>query len=501
MNIISVFETKLHHNPEKVFLRYMGRAWTYAQTDELARQAAQFFQRQGVKAGDRIAFMCFNTPGFVFGLLGAWQVGAVVVPVSHKLQAPEVDYILGHAQIDLLIIDGTLQDVAAKLQRPVSQFGMETELPGHPLFDSVIAALSPAESAHPGDDYIAEILYTSGTTGRPKGCLLSHRNLYYAAMGAVNAVGLAKDERTLIAMPLWHSSPLNNWLLGTICVGGTVVLMREYDPKILIETIDAEKISLFFGPPIAWLLPLQIGLDVNDYDLSSMRACVYGGGPIAAETARVLSAAYRNGRFYQVFGMTETGPSGTVLYPEEQETKAGSIGCSPTPGTKMRIVRDDGGEAQPGEIGEIWLQSRAMMQGYLDAPEATAEAIIDGWYHSGDLVRLDQDGYLFVVDRRKDMIITGGENVYSKEVEDVLLEHPTVRDAAVVGHQHAQWGETVVAYIVPTPGMVINEADLQAFLAPRLAKYKIPRKFYVRETLPRTPTGKLTKTALRDAEA
>lgn len=500
MNILSVFETRVQEHPEKVFLRYEGRAWTYAQADEQSRRAAGFFLKQGIKAGDRVAFMCFNTPNFALGMLGAWRVGAVVVPVNHKLQAPEVDYILAHSKVKLLILDGALQDVAAQLQTPVAMFGTEAELPGHALFEPGAEALPFVALNPPGDDTIAEVLYTSGTTGRPKGCLLSHNSLYQAAMGAVNAVGITSDERTLMAMPLWHSSPLNNWFLGTLCVGGTVILLREYHPKTFIETIDVEKTTLFFGPPVAWLLPLQMGLDLTCYDLRSMRACIYGGGPIAAETARRLSAAYPNGRFYQVFGMTEAGPSGTVLYPEEQEAKAGSIGRTPTPGTKLRVVRDDGLAAQAGEVGEIWLQAPSLMQGYLDAPEATAEVVVDGWYHTGDLVRLDQDGYLFIVDRRKDMIITGGENVYSKEVEDVLAEHPLVRDVAVVGHPHPEWGETVVAYIVPVPGQDIDEAEIRAFLATKLAKYKIPRKLYMCESLPRTPTGKLTKAVLRHAE-
>lgn len=501
MSIISIFDSYVRKQPDKAFLCALGHTWSYAEADDISWRAAAFFQLQGIGKGDRVGFMCFNTPGFAFGMLGAWRVGAVVVPINHKLQAPEVDYILTHAKVKLLILDGALQDVATRLTGDVVQFGTGTELPGRPSFDASIQSLAKLPSGDLVDEgAIAEILYTSGTTGRPKGCLLSHENIYYAAFGAMQAVRMVPDERMLIAMPLWHSSPLNNWFLGTICVGGTVVLLREYHPKALIETIEAEKITAFFGPPIAWLLPLQMGLEIDRYDLRSLRACVYGGGPISAETARRLMVSYPNGQFYQVFGMTETGPTGTVLYPQEQVNKAGSIGRTPVPGAKMRVVRDDGLEAQPGDVGELWLQAPSLMQSYLDAPEATSSAIIEGWYRTGDLVRLDDDGYLFVVDRRKDMIITGGENVYSKEVEDVLIAHPSISDVAVVGHPHPAWGETVVAYIVPTTGVTIDEAELQAFLATRLAKYKIPRRYHVREALPRTPTGKLSKTLLRKEE-
>ncbi|HBO81296.1 MAG TPA: fatty-acid--CoA ligase, partial [Cupriavidus sp.] len=349
----------------------------------------------------------------------------------------------------------------------------------------------------PADDAIAQILYTSGTTGRPKGCVLTHRAVCMAGMTAALALSMQRDERTLMAMPLWHSSPLNNWMLGTLYVGGTVILLREYHPLHFLQTAQDERATLYFGAPVSYLLPLQMKIDVTAFDLGSVRAWIYGGGPIGADTARQLAQLYRSDRFYQVFGMTETGPSGTVLYPEEQVAKAGSIGRVATPGLDMRVVRTDGADAGPGEIGEIWIKADSNMLGYLDNEAATREVMRDGWYRSGDLARLDADGFLFVVDRTKDMIITGGENVYSKEVEDVLGAHPDVQDVAVIGRPHDQWGETVVAVLVPRPGTQPDPEDIKAFAAERLARYKVPREFLIRDTLPRTPTGKLMKHVLR----
>lgn len=497
MNIVSLFDDKVRTRPDQPFLRYAGRTWTYAQAGDLARRAARVLAQHGVGAGDRVAMMCFNTPGFVFAMLGAWRMGAAVVPVNHKLQAPEVDYILAHARVGVTIFDGALHPVVERLSTAGVRLGTDSALPGHASFDALVEAAAPFEGVVPDDHSIAEVLYTSGTTGRPKGCLLSHHGACSAGAMAAEVVGMQHDERTLIAMPLWHSSPLNNWMLGTLYVGGTLVLQREYHPQVFLETVQAERVTLYFGAPVSYLLPLQMDLKIEDYELGSVRAWVYGGGPIGAETARRLMAAYRSERFYQVFGMTETGPAGTVLHPEEQVAKAGSIGCKPTPGVEMRVVCENGQEARPGEVGEIWLKAASLMQGYLDAPEASAEAIVDGWYRTGDLVRMDEDGYLFVVDRSKDMIVTGGENVYSKEVEDVLIAHPSVRDVAVVGRPHPEWGETVVAFVVPASGAALDEADIGAFLASQLAKYKIPREYVVCESLPRTPTGKLAKTALR----
>ncbi|SPB15797.1 feruloyl-CoA synthetase [Caballeronia novacaledonica] len=497
MNIISLFDHHVRQQPDKAFLRHAGRTYTYAQTDDLARRAATFYARHGIAAGDRVAMMCFNTPGFVIAMLGAWRLGAVVVPVNHKLQAPEIDYVLAHASVKMAIFDGALAPVVGRLAYRTPKFGTDSELAGHPCFDTLIAREAPFDGPPPADDSVAEVLYTSGTTGKPKGCLHSHRTACHAAETAVKGASMKPDERTLIAMPLWHSSPLNNWFLGTLHVGGTVVLLREYHPQAFLQAVQDERATLYFGAPVSYLLPLQMNLDIAAFDLSSMRAWIYGGGPIGADTARRLMAAYRSECFYQMFGMTETGPAGTVLYPREQIAKAGSIGRVCTPGSEMRVVREDGLEARSGEVGEIWLRCDSLMLGYLDAPEATAQAIADGWYRTGDLVRVDADGYLFVVDRCKDMIVTGGENVYSKEVEDVLIEHPAIRDVAVVGRPHPEWGETVVAFVVPAEGSSIDTDAINTFLSTRLAKYKIPREYIARELLPRTPTGKLAKPALR----
>jgi feruloyl-CoA synthase len=497
MNIISLFDDHVRQQPDKALLRYAGRTYTYSQADELSRRAATVLNQLGVDAGDRFALMCFNTPGFVIAMLGAWRLGAAVVPINHKLQAPEVDYILSHSQARLALFDGALAPVVERLTHPVKRIGTESELPGQLSFDELIKDAALFDAKPPADAAIAEVLYTSGTTGRPKGCLHSHNSACYAAQTVVQAASMAHDERTLIAMPLWHSSPLNNWMLGTLYIGGTIVLLREYQPEAFLRAVQDERVTLYFGAPVSYLLPLQLGLNIADFDLGSVRAWVYGGGPIGADTARRLMNTYRSECFYQMFGMTETGPSGTVLYPHEQIEKAGSIGRVTTPGAEIKVMREDGHEAKAGDVGEIWLKCDSLMQGYLDAPDATAEAIVDGWYRSGDLVRVDDDGYLFVVDRSKDMIVTGGENVYSKEVEDVLIEYPDVRDVAVVGRPHAEWGETVVAFVVLKPGASLDAGAINAWLAPRLAKYKSPREYIVRESLPRTPTGKLTKGALR----
>jgi feruloyl-CoA synthase len=500
MDLVSLFDSSVRKYPTKDFLRFQGRGLSYSAVQADTWRAAGALRQLGVGRGDRVALMCLNTPGFVAALFGAWRLGASVVPVNHKLQAPELRYILDHSQAKLCIGDGALGAVLRQVQESAPCLTTDSPVEGLGDFDALCAATDAGAlaDAPPPETAIAEVLYTSGTTGRPKGCLHNHRNVMQTAVTAALALSITRNERTLLAMPIWHSSPLNNWFLGTLYMGGTVVLLREYHPLHFLQTVVDERITLYFGAPVSYLAPLKMVPNFADYDLSGVRAWVYGGGPIGAEQARLLAKMYRSEAFYQVYGMTETGPVGTTLFPEEQVAKAGSIGRVALPGVDVRVVDGAGRDVAPGQVGEIWMRADSVMQGYLNDEAATREAVTaDGWYRSGDLARCDQDGYLFIVDRTKDMIVTGGENVYSKEVEDVLGAHPDIADAAVLGRPHAEWGETVVAHIVPKAGSTLTPEAITAYLADKLAKYKIPREYVFAESLPRTPTGKLQKFLLR----
>jgi feruloyl-CoA synthase len=498
MDIVTSFDSIVEKTPDKTFLLFNGRAISYAQVRDTSRRAAALFTALGVREGDRVALMCYNTPGFVHAMLGAWRIGAVVVPVNHKMQPPEVDYLLRHSGARLCVFDGALRSVMQRVQTPVLQLSTDTPRDGVTHFDTALDAVEATDGIKLDERSPAEILYTSGTTGFPKGCVHSHRNLVLTAMNMSLAMSITRDERLLMAVPIWHASPLNNWLLGTLYMGGTIVLLREYDPGQFVEAVERERITLCFGPPNIYTVPLAAVPDFDRYDLSSVRLWVYGGGPIGPEVARRLMDSYRTDRFCQVYGMTESGPLGTALYPHEQVPKAGSIGNVAMPGADLRLVHDDGHEATAGQIGEIWMRSETMMLGYLDDPEATAAAFATGnWYRTGDLARRDEDGYLYIVDRAKDVIITGGENVYSKEVEDAVTAHTEVAEAAVVGRAHPEWGETVIAYVIPAGASDIDGDALRDYLSDKIAAYKIPREFHFVDTLPRTPTGKLQKHLIR----
>ena len=498
MNLVDMLQRNAHKFADRPCLIQGGQCITYGDMGQTANRAAGLLQSWGIAKGDKVAVMSLNTPAFVYAFFGAQLCGAAIVPLNHKLASPEVDYILSHSEAKLFLFDGALAPVAEKLSYGGQKVSLDSAVEGYEHFDQLLAGAPQPQSVLVGDQDLAQILYTSGTTGKPKGCLHTQQNVVMAGITGAMVVKMDQNDRLLMAMPIWHSSPLNNWFMGAFYVGAATVLLREYHPLHFLQAVQDEKCTVYFGAPISYLAPLQMVPNFADFDLSSMRCWIYGGGPISADVAKKLMAAYKSDRFYQVYGMTEAGPTGTTLFPEEQIERAGSIGRTALPGADIRVVKNNGSPAQSGEAGEIWLKSDSMMQGYFKDQTASQAAFSDGWYKTGDVARVDEAGYLFIVDRTKDMIITGGENVYSKEVEDALASHPQVVEAAVIGRPHPEWGETVVAMVVPAKDADLNQEALEEHLEDRLAKYKIPREFKIVEELPHTPTGKVMKYLLRE---
>ncbi|MET8966917.1 class I adenylate-forming enzyme family protein [Streptomyces hydrogenans] len=501
MHLCALLDGVVRAAGTKEALVYGERTWTYDEFATEARRAATVLREAGVRPGDRVAVMTYNTPAFLLAAFGAWYAGATLVPVNHKLQTAEVTRQLRHCGARLAVADAEIGDRATSAETDAAW------LVSHPdaaagdrpadSFESLLAAAEPFAGEPGSDEETAQILYTSGTSGAPKGCVHTHRGIALTATYTAATVPLHRDERFLICMPIWHASPLNNWTLGTLLLGGTVVLQREYDPRGMLESVRRHRVTAVFGAPIALIAPVQTVPDFASYDLSSVRAWIYGAGPLDADTARRLMKAYGSDAFHQVYGMSEMGPVGASLSPAEQVEKAGAIGRGGMAGVDLRVVRPDGADARAGEDGEIWLRADTRMVGYLDDEEGTAAVFAGDWYRSGDLGRVDADGFVTVVDRMKDVIITGGENVASQEVEGVLRGHPDVADVAVVGRPHPEWGETVVAFVVPRADARPDTAALRAWLEPRTARYKIPREVVLRDALPRTPSGKVTKHVLR----
>lgn len=507
MDLSSMLESTARKFPRKEALVAGDRRYTYTDLVDKSRRAARVFQEAGLERGAFVPVVTFNTPGFVFAAFGLWRAAMVLSPVNHKLTAPELRFLVTHSGAQVGVVDATLlataRAAAPEVRWLVTEAASAPDVDVDPRddFDALIAEAEPWDGEPVSEDDIAQLLYTSGTTSDPKGCLHTHRGLTTVATYCTAGVGLQSADRFLIAMPIWHSSPLNNWFMPMMFLGGTVVLLREYHPIEFLRTIERERTTAFFGPAIAYLAPIQAakasGLDWSTFDLSSARVWIAGGAPIGEDTMRAMRAAYASGGFHQVYGMSEMGPVGTSLGPADQEVKAGSIGHAGMPGVDLRVITRDGSDAKSGETGEIWLRSDTRMRGYLNNAEATERAFEGDWYRTGDLARVDDDGYLFIADRINDMIITGGENVYTLEVENAAREHPGITDVAVVGRPHPEWGETAVAVVVPSAAGSPSAGELREFLAERLAKYKIPRDLVTVEALPRNPSGKVLKHRLR----
>jgi feruloyl-CoA synthase len=497
MTLLDLVDSAAFKHLDKAMIEQDGPTWTYREAVEASHSTAARLQARGIGPGDRVAIMSHNVPEFIIAAVALWRLGAVLVPVNHKLTALECRYVFDHSGSALILASGALQATATLAGHAapvlpldgVGDDGTRLVVRGEVAAERIERPVDP--------DQPAQILYTSGTTGKPKGCVHTHRTVRNTAMLSAISFSMVPTDRTLIAMPIWHAAPLNNFCMPTLFVGGTIVLLRDYAPEPFVRSLQDDRISVYFGAPVSFTMPLDLPGGLDQYDFSAARVLAYGGGPIGAALSHRLAEAYRTDRFYQVYGMTETGPGGTLLYPDEQVSKAGSIGRMSQPGTDMRVVRPDGEQARAGEVGEVRLRSDSLMTGYLDDPDATAAAVTDGWYRTGDLARVDDDGYLFIVDRLKDMIVTGGENVYSKEVEDALQGVEGIAECAVIGVPHDAWGETVVAVVVPRPGGTLNHDRIRLALRDRLAPYKIPRRILEIDSLPRNPTGKVLKVNLR----
>ncbi len=317
MNLVDMLERNAHKFAGRDCLRQGDRGITYAEVARTASRAAGLLQSWGVAKGDKVAIMSLNTPAFVYAFFGGQLCGAAVVPINHKLTAPEVDYILGHCEAKVFLFDGALAPVAEKLAHVCRKACLDTAVEGVAYFDALLDGAPQPRPVPLKDHDLAEILYTSGTTGKPKGCLHTHRNVVMAGITGAMAMKMDQVDRLLMAMPIWHSSPLNNWFMGALYVGATTVLLREYHPLRLLQAAQDERCTIYFGAPVSYLAPLQMVPTFADFDLSSVRCWIYGGGPISADVVRRLMAAYKSDRFYQVYGMTESGPTGATLFPEE----------------------------------------------------------------------------------------------------------------------------------------------------------------------------------------
>lgn len=476
--------------PNKAAIVAGERRFDYADLHRRATAMAHVLREHGIRSGDRVAYLGPNDPAFLETLFATGMLGAVFVPLNTRLAGPELAHCLNDSGAAVLLHAPEYRDTVAG-----SGDAVRHRIP----IDDGYERLLDAASTDPIDEPVGEtdtcmIMYTSGTTGKPKGAVLTHGNITWNALNVLVDIDLAGDEITLVVAPLFHTAGLNMTCLPTLLKGGTVVLEPRFDPARTLELIAAERVTYMFGVP-AMYDAITACPDWPDADLSSLRQINCGGAPVPPETIRTYQE--RGLAFSQGYGMTEASPGTLYLARDDSIRKSGTAGV-PHFFTDVRVVDPSGEDIRPGENGEVLVSGPNVMAGYWGLADESARALDGGWFHTGDIATLDDDGYITIVDRLKDMIISGGENIYPAEVESALHDHPEIADAAVIGVPDDKWGEVGRAIVVPTPATTPTETELLEFLTGKLARYKLPKSVVFTDELPRNTTGKLLKKHLRD---
>ncbi|MFF0863496.1 acyl-CoA synthetase [Nonomuraea sp. NPDC003560] len=483
--------------PAKTAVIYGNVRQSYADLDLEVNRTANALAARGVAKGDRFALFSHNNHAFVVAYFALARLGAISVPINFMLGPREVAYVLEHSGATGMLAEEALLPVAEAAAGPAVRVrGVIGAAEGWESFSTWRGDDAEPQVEIAADDPI-QLMYTSGTESRPKGATLSSGSLLAQYVSCVVDGEMSSDDVEVHALPLYHCAQLHCFLTPGIYLGATNLILPGADPASILATIEGERATKLFCPPTVWIALLRHP-DFDRRDLSSLRKGYYGASIMPVEVLKEISARLPDVRLFNFYGQTEMAPLATILRPEEQLTRLGSAG-RPALNVETRIVDDEDRPVAPGVVGEIVHRSPHAMLGYWNDPDKTAEAFRGGWFHSGDLGVMDADGYLSVVDRKKDMIKSGGENVASREVEEVIYQHPAVAEAAVFGVPDERWIEAVTAAVVLREGAALTAAELNAFLRERLASFKTPKNVVFVDALPKNASGKVLKRELRDA--
>ncbi|QKG25663.1 acyl-CoA synthetase [Actinomadura verrucosospora] len=478
---------------------------TYAEFDAAVNRAANALAERGLRKGDRLALLSHNCFQYAVLAFATAKLGVVLVPVNFMLNADEIAYILGHSGASGIVAEGALVATAEKaLAAAGVQGGVRGRIGGASEgWEDVDGWWREGSAAAPdvlvGDDDPLRLMYTSGTESRPKGVMLTSRSLISQYVSCIVDGEMSADDVEVHALPMYHCAQLDCFFSVDVYLGATSVILPGPDPAPLLETIERERVSKLFCPPTVWISLLRHP-DFERRDLSSLRKGYYGASAMPVEVLRELLRRLPDVRLWNFYGQTEMAPLATILRPDEQLERAGSAGRAAI-NVETMLVDDDGNPVAAGEVGEIVHRSPHAALGYYNDEEKTEDAFRGGWFHSGDLGVMTEDGYLSVVDRKKDMIKTGGENVASREVEEAIYELDGVAEVAVFGIAHPRWIEAVTAVVVAKPGVALGADDVHAHVRERLAGYKRPKYVVMAESLPKNPSGKILKRELRGLHA
>jgi len=487
-DLFALLEQATADHPDHVAVRMDELVLTYAQLRDASGRMSTLLAAHGVEPGDRVGIMLPNVPAFPIAIYGALAAGAVVVPMNPLLKSREVGYYLSDSGAKVVLAwDAALAEAAkGAADAGAEAIGIVTpDMTG--LLDGHAVARGRSQRA---DDDDAVILYTSGTTGRPKGAELTHAGLVRnAQLTARTLLKNNPDDVMMGCLPLFHVFGLTCGLNATVAAAGTLTLLPRFDPAKALEIIQRDAVTIFEGVPTMYAAILHLP-GADPAQTATLRLCVSGGASLPVEILRGFEQKF-GCIILEGYGLSETSPVASFNHPDRVR-KPGSIG-TPIEGVQMRLIDDEGNTVPDGEIGEIAIRGHNVMKGYWGKPEATAEAIRDGWFRTGDMARVDEDGYYYIVDRKKDLIIRGGYNVYPREIEEVLHEHPAVAEVAVIGLPHPELGEEVGAAVTLKSGATATPAELIAFAKERVAAYKYPRRLWLVDELPKGPTGKILR--------
>ncbi|HEY6762437.1 MAG TPA: fatty acyl-CoA synthetase, partial [Baekduia sp.] len=487
-------------SPTRVALHFGERRWTYEELDDAVSRVAGRLLELGLRKGERVAAYGTNSDAYLLLYLGCARAGLVHVPVNYNLVGRELSYIITDARATALFADPALMGAVDAIMDDlgdVERIGtLRDGVDG--LVDVLAWALTgevpSLDAIKLADDDLVQLLYTSGTTAAPKGAMMTHRAFVHEYLSCVAALDLAESDVPLHPLPLYHSAQMHVFLLPYLMLGATNHVVEKPDPADVLARVERDGITTLFAPPTVWIA-LSEHPDFATRDLSSLMKAYYGASIMPVPVLQRLRAALDGVGFYNAFGQSEIGPLATVLRPEEHDERPDSAG-RPVLFVEVKVIDDDGQEIVGAGQGEVLYRSPQLCTGYWDKPEETEEAFAGGWFHSGDLVRVDEEGFLFVVDRVKDVINTGGVLVASREVEEALFTHPAVSECAVIALPDPKWVEAVAAVVVLRAGMQATEAELITHARQALAPYKIPKKVIFTDNLPRNTAGKLLKREL-----
>lgn len=487
----------VHEHPHKIALIFGEKRYTYKIFNERVNRLANALLKMGLAKGDKVAFLLPNCLEFAEISFALSKIGALSVPLNFRLHVDELRYVLDNSDASFFFFGADFREVAQKLIPHLDKIKKSMQIGGNSAYDDLLSnSYAEEPNMEVGEDDEYSIMYTSGTTGFPKGVVHTHKSRIWNSLNMLVDTGLRASDIFAITTPLFHIAAGHTMLLSTIFMGGTVVIFPSFSLPEFFATIVKEKITAFFAVPTMFQRMIDHP-QFRDYDLSSVRLLFTGGAVAPPELKERIMKSFPQATLDDLMGLTEGGPLTTFLPHRDAQRKPGSVGRAHF-SQMVRVVNEKGEDVKGDEVGEIIVKGPAVMKEYYKNPEATAKALRDGWLYTGDLARVDEEGYQYLAVRRSDLIISGGENIYPAEVERVLLLHPAVQEAAVIGIKDKEWGERVMAVVVLKAGEKVSEEEIIDFCQERLAGYKRPRGVVFVEELPKNQLGKVLYKELRN---